>query len=124
MFIYLNRFLFLNRYLLQFCVNLFGKYLHCSLIHFAPHLLKTLELCNYTFNVFISIVSGKNGRCELINMLLCRSNTSSSNLNTSLTHFSSTTPKLRNQQRINNKIDYEMCPVQNRPLLSNNANHY
>lgn len=44
----------------------------CILTHFAPHLLKTLELFNYAFNVFVSIVSGKHGRYELFNMLSCR----------------------------------------------------
>jgi hypothetical protein len=42
------------------------------LTHIAPHLLKTLELFSYAFNVFVSIVSGKHGRHELFNMLFCR----------------------------------------------------
>ena len=41
-------------------------------MHFAPHLLKTLELFNYSFNVFISIISGKHSRHELFQMFFCR----------------------------------------------------
>lgn len=70
---YFNRISFADRYLLQFYMNFVGSYnRHCSFFHFAPHLLKTLELFNYAFNVFVSIVSGKHGRRELFDMLLCR----------------------------------------------------
>jgi hypothetical protein len=88
-----------NRYLLQFYVNFFPNSINCSLIHFTPHLLKTLELFNYSFNVFISIVSGKHGRHELFNMLLCRTK----NLNSTTIQY---------QTRSNNKT--------HKPLLSNN----
>jgi hypothetical protein len=62
----------LFRYLLQFYLNFYQQRPDCSLTHFAPHLLKTFELFNYAFNVFVSIVSGKHGRHELFNMLFCR----------------------------------------------------
>lgn len=61
------------RYLLQFYLNFYGKDPSCILTHFASHILKSLELSNYTFNVLVSIVSGKHGRNELFDMLLCRS---------------------------------------------------
>lgn len=61
------------RYLLQFYLNFYQKRPNCAWTHFAPHLLKTLELFNYALNVFVSIVSGKHGRRELFDMLLCRS---------------------------------------------------
>ncbi|CAF1004475.1 unnamed protein product [Adineta ricciae] len=60
------------RYLLQFYLNFYQRLPDCSLTHFAPHILKTLELFNYASNVFVSIVSGKHGRYELFNMLMCR----------------------------------------------------
>ena len=60
------------RYLLQFYLNFNQKPAYCPVTHFAPHLLKTLELFNYAFNAFVSIVSGKHGRRELIDMLFCR----------------------------------------------------
>ncbi|CAF1540383.1 unnamed protein product [Rotaria magnacalcarata] len=61
------------RYLLQFYLNFYQKPPNCFLTHFASHLLKSLELSNYAFNVFVSIVSGKHGRHELFDMLFCRS---------------------------------------------------
>jgi len=95
-----------NRYLLQFYVNFFPNSINCTLIHFAPHLLKTLELFNYSFNVFISIVSGKHGRHELFNMLLCRTK----NLNSTTIQY---------QTRSNNKT-HEHINITHKPLLSNN----
>jgi len=107
--------LFLNRYLLQFSVNFFQISSYCSLIHFAPHLLKTLELFNYSFNVFISIVSGKHGRHELFNMLLCRTKT----LHSTAIHNPSVLAKSQYQQRSNHKIN-DHTNITHRPLLSNN----
>ena len=63
----------LSRYLLQFYLNfIYPKPPACFLTHILAHLLKTIELFNYAFNVFVSIVSGKHGRHELFNMLSCR----------------------------------------------------
>ncbi|CAF1376533.1 unnamed protein product, partial [Didymodactylos carnosus] len=55
------------RYLLQFYLNIKNPHLPC--IHLLIHLLKTLELCNYAFNVSISIIAGKQARNELSKML-------------------------------------------------------
>ncbi|CAF1264196.1 unnamed protein product, partial [Didymodactylos carnosus] len=54
-------------YLLQFYLNIKNPHLPC--IHLLIHLLKTLEICNYAFNVFISVVAGKQARSELSKML-------------------------------------------------------
>ncbi len=75
-------------------MNFFQVYNKCALIHFAPHLLKTFELFNYSFNVFISIVSGKHGRHELFNMLLCRTKNLHSKFHSPITHYSAVPRKL------------------------------
>ena len=101
-------------------MNFRGGDVHCSLIHFVPHLLKTLELFNYSFNVFISIVSGKHGRYELLNMLLCRTKTLPSNSYPSSTHRLSVSTQLQvSQQRLNRKSDENILPTR-RLLLENN----
>jgi hypothetical protein len=106
------------RYLLQFYVNFFQESYNCSLIHFVPHLLKTLELFNYSFNVFISIVSGKHGRHELFNMLLCRTKTLNSKFCSQPIIHSATFTKTPYHQRSNQKLDEPMNTT-HRPLLSN-----
>jgi hypothetical protein len=117
-FVFVYLFLF-YRYLLQFYLNFFRNSPSCSLVHFAPHLLKTCELFNYSFNVFISIVSGKHGRHELLNMLLCRTKKFHSKLHSPSTHHSSVLTKLQYQQRTNHKTD-EQINTTHKLLLSNN----
>ncbi|CAF3388504.1 unnamed protein product [Rotaria sp. Silwood1] len=111
------------RYLLQFYLNFQQKRPSCFLIHFASHLLKTLELSNYSFNVFVSIVSGKHGRHELFNMLLCRSiSTQKLRINNGSKFVALTTPqslgssKSLYQQRFNYRIDEINNPTK-KPLL-------
>ncbi len=109
--------IFLYRYLLQFYVNFFQTY-NCSLIHFAPHLLKSLELFNYSFNVFISIVSGKHGRHELFNMLLCRTKNYNLKLNSPAIIHSTVFNKSPYQQRSNQKFN-EPINTTHKLLLEN-----
>ncbi|UJR10722.1 hypothetical protein I4U23_014912 [Adineta vaga] len=111
------------RYLHTFYMNFFYQSAHCSLTHFVPHLLKTLELCNYSFNVFISIVSGKHGRHELFNMLLCRSKNLSSKSYYSSTNHTSILTKLQSQQRLSHKTD-EQINLTDKLFLSNNNNSH
>ena len=98
-------FFFFSSYLLQFCVNFFQDLNNCSLMHFAPHLLKTLELFNYSFNVFISIVSGKHGRHELFQMLLCRTRRFHSKYPLAVSEPPSVFIKLQDQQRSSQQTD-------------------
>jgi hypothetical protein len=116
----------LLRYLLQFYLNFHVKTSHCSLTHFAPHLLKTLELFNYAFNVFVSIVSGKHGRHELFNMLFCRTiptqiirfnNTGSKSVVLSTPH-SIVLSKSQLQQRNNQAVKPLL------PIINHNHYHY
>ncbi|CAF2789445.1 unnamed protein product [Rotaria sp. Silwood2] len=111
------------RYLLQFYLNFYQKPPNCFLTHFASHLLKTLELSNYAFNVFVSIVSGKHGRHELFKMLLCRSvSTQKSRINNGSklvpvsTPPSLTSSKSLYQQRFNYRTDEINNPTK-KPLL-------
>ncbi len=104
-----------SRYLLQFYVNFVHPYINCPLIHFAPHLLKTLELFNYSFNVFISIVSGKHGRHELFNMLLCRTK----NFYTTPISYTAGFNRSPYPPRSNQKFQ-EPIMTTNKPLLENN----
>jgi hypothetical protein len=111
-----------DRYFVQFYVNLLSSNRsNCSWVHIASHLLKTFELFNYSFNVFVSIVSGKYGRDELTNMLLCRSKTLSSNLNAPSFYRSSGSANVRYQ--LETRPDHRINPT-HRPLLSNNCNHH
>lgn len=106
--------------MLQFYLNFFQKPFDCSLVHFAPHLLKTLELFNYSFNVFVSVVSGKYARHDLINMLLCRSiNSCSTNHETSTQHPFVSSSRLDHQQRSKRNFD-DKINLNNRRLLANN----
>ncbi|CAF1038705.1 unnamed protein product [Adineta steineri] len=112
------------RYLTQFYVNFrlgSGKKISCTLTHFAPHLLKTLELSNYSFNVFISIASGKHSRYELFNMLLCRSDRLRSKFQHSSINQSSVLAKLQSHKRLSNKTDNQTNST-HKSLLSNNNN--
>ncbi|CAF0944976.1 unnamed protein product [Adineta ricciae] len=111
------------RYLHMFYMNLFYRSAHCSLTHFAPHLLKTLELCNYAFNVFISIVSGKHGRHELFNMLLCRSKPLPSKSYYSTINQTSILTKLHSQQRSNHKTDEQIHLTDKLSLANANNSH-
>ena len=125
----------LCRYLLQFYLNFQQRPPNCFLIHFAPHLLKTFELFNYAFNVFVSIVSGKHGRHELFTMLFCRMKPTQtirfnvpSKANASSTPNSTLTTKTHCQNKLNTKSSQTNTQV-NIPLLpiSNNhtdTNHY
>ncbi|CAF3419347.1 unnamed protein product [Rotaria sp. Silwood2] len=94
------------RYLHQFYVNFFQESLNCSLIHFAPHLLKTLELFNYSFNVFVSVVSGKQARNELLGMLSCQSKSLNSQFNGPSIRSSYVASSSRHQRR-SNYITYD-----------------
>ncbi|CAF0910753.1 unnamed protein product [Rotaria sp. Silwood1] len=107
------------RYLLQFYVNFFQVPFNCSLIHFAPHLLKTLELFNYSFNVFVSVISGPQARRELLSMLSCRSKTLKSPWKRSLTHNSYTISNSRHQHR-SRHINHDQINLTNVSLLPNN----
>jgi hypothetical protein len=117
---------FCFRYLNQFYSNFTShKQPNCVFMYFAPHLLKTFELFNYAFNVFVSIVSGKHGRHELFNMLLCRSlptHTIRFNTGTKLVvisaHHSTGSTKSQHKPISNNQSL--------KPLLSiqNSSNHY
>ncbi len=109
--------------MLQFYVNFFQEYSNCSLIHFAPHLLKTLELFNYSFNVFISIVSGKHGRHELFQMLLCRSKSLHTKVDYSSVNHTSVLSRLQSEQRQRNK-SYDQINRTHKPLLSNNSDFH
>ena len=80
-------------------------------------LLRLFELLNYSFNVFISIVSGKHGRYELINMLLCRTKNLQTKFNSSSMHYTTVLAKSQYQQRLNNKTDEQINP-NHKPLLS------
>jgi hypothetical protein len=97
-------------------MNFFKKPDYCPLIHFAPHLLKTLELFNYSFNVFISIVSGKRGRRELFSMILCRPKDLGARSKSSTKPYSSVSVRLRS----NNKTKDQINPT-HKPLLPNNT---
>lgn len=100
------KFIFTHRYLLQFCLNFFQDLDSCALVHFAPHLLKTLELFNYSFNVFIAIVSGKHGRNELFQMFLCRTRRLHSKYPSTVSdHHPSVFIKLQDQQRSSQQTD-------------------
>ncbi|CAF1294918.1 unnamed protein product [Rotaria sordida] len=105
------------RYLFQFYVNFFEESLNCSLIHFAPHLLKTLELFNYSLNVFVSVISGKQARHELHNMLLCRSKTLNLQFDGSLQQNSCLTFNNRSRH-----ITYDQMNLTHTSLLPNNTN--
>ncbi|CAF1222553.1 unnamed protein product [Adineta steineri] len=122
------------RYLLQFYLNFRQKLPHCAFTHYIPHLLKTFELFNYAFNVFVSIVSGKHGRHELFNMLFCRPIPSQSlrlatpsKLVGSPTPHTLTTSKHQGQRHSNQKID-EPRNSTHKPLLPSldhiKSNHY
>ncbi len=100
-------------------MNFFQVYNKCALIHFAPHLLKTFELFNYSFNVFISIVSGKHGRHELFNMLLCRTKNLHKKFHSPPIHQTTVLTKFKYQQRSNQNIDEQMNTT-HKLLLSNN----
>ena len=112
-----------NRYLLQFYINFFQKHAHCSVIHFAPHLLKTIELLNYSLNVFVSIVAGKHGRRELLKMLLCRSKRSHSSFYSLSKHSSSIVYRSECSYRSKYNCHIPINPS-NTPLLVNNIKHY
>jgi hypothetical protein len=122
----------LFRYLLQFYLNFGPKTPHCFLTHSALHLLKTFELFNYAFNVFVSIVSGKHGRYELFNMLFCRSNpTKTIRFNTGsklvvLSAPHSLVLSKSHQQRLNNKSEKNPPTKPLLPILNHNNsyNHY
>ncbi|CAF0858761.1 unnamed protein product [Rotaria sordida] len=115
------------RYLLQFYLNFYQEPPSCFLTHFAPHLLKTLELSNYAFNVFVSIVSGKHGRHELFNMLLCRPipnqklrMNNGAKLNPVSTHQSASSSKSLYQQRYNYRSDEINNPTKKVLFLTRN----
>ncbi|CAF4576481.1 unnamed protein product [Rotaria socialis] len=111
------------RYLLQFYFNFFQQSFNCSLIHFAPHVLKTLELFNYSFNVFVSVVSGKNARRELFNMLSCRSTSLNSKYNGSSEHYSVVLSKMTYQNRSKHNTNNQMNST-NTALLTNNTDFH
>ncbi|CAF1352406.1 unnamed protein product [Rotaria magnacalcarata] len=111
------------RYLLQFYFNFFQQSFNCSLIHFAPHLLKTLELFNYSFNVFVSVVSGKHARRELFNMLSCRSTSLNSKYNGSSEHYSPFLSKMSYQNRSKHNTHSQMNS-NNAALLTNNTDFH
>ena len=120
-------------YLHQFYSNFFHqKTSSCFFVYFAPHLLKTLELFNYTFNVFVSIVSGKHGRHELFDMLFCRTiptqtipfNTGSKLVPLSA-HNSIVSSRSYSRQKSNHKMDKVTKPLLAiRNHKNNNNNHY
>jgi hypothetical protein len=83
----------------QFLVNFLPNLDSCSLVHFAPHLLKTLELFNYSFNVFISIISGKHSRHELFEMFFCRTRRLHSKYPSTVSEHPSVFIKLQDQRR-------------------------
>ncbi len=119
------------RYLLQFYLNFGPKTPHCFLTHSALHLLKTFELFNYAFNVFVSIVSGKHGRHELFNMLFCRSNPTKTTRFTAsklvvLSAPHSLVLSKSHQQRLNNKSEKNPPTKPLLPILNHNNsyNHY
>jgi len=62
-----------------------------------------LELFNYSFNVFISIISGKHGRYELFNMLLCRTKTIQSKFHSPLIQRSGQASEAIYQRRLGAK---------------------